>query len=354
MSEGFLTEVSRRLLVVELVLTVAFALLVTATAAAARWRERRREARCARGRDMLARAIAPEREGPDGVEALGRLPWAVQRELVLEFGGSLTGAGRARLTSLGVRAGVTARAIALCHSPFWWRRLSGARVLTALDHDCAAMRRLLHDRSAAVRAQALVWAAGRVDQQVIRELVSRLADPARLCRFTVKDSLLRLGRPAAGVLARFLSDPDRPGLADGLAVARGLAQPELLDPALALCSHESAEVRAQATAVLGVLGGERAVERLILQMDDEAAIVRAAAARALGDLGYWQASPALVRLLRDTSWPVRREGALALRRLGGPGLLSLRRALGDENPFAADMARQVLDLPDSVYHRIAS
>jgi hypothetical protein len=33
------------------------------------------------------------------------------------------------------------------------------------------------------------------------------------------------------------------------------------------------------------------------------------------------------------------------------GLLTLRRALQDGNPFAADMARQVLDLPEAVCQR---
>jgi hypothetical protein len=32
----------------------------------------------------------------------------------------------------------------------------------------------------------------------------------------------------------------------------------------------------------------------------------------------------------------------------------LRRAKHSSNPFAVDMATQVLDLPDSVFHRIAA
>jgi hypothetical protein len=185
-----------------------------------------------------------------------------------EFGGSLTGSGRAQLARLGRRAGVARRAERMAASRWWWERLAGARVLTALDLDCAVMRRLLRDRSATVRSQAYVWAAGRVDEAVIDELVSRLADPERLCRFTVQDSLLRLGRPAARALARFLENPAHPGLADALSVARGLAQPELLGPALALAHHDRADVRARAAAVLGVLGGDAAVETLEVQLAD--------------------------------------------------------------------------------------
>lgn len=352
MKESLLYQVSYYLAYLELTLTIVFVVALATSAALARWRRARHERLCTTGREVLARAIAGGTIDDAGVSTFARLPWTVQQELVHEFGGALTGSGRERLTSLGHRAGVTQRAVSMCASLWWWNRLAGARVLTALDHDAPVMRPLLRDRSAVVRAQAFVWAAGRDDEAIIDELVSRLADPARLCRFTVQDSLLRLGRPAATALRRFLADPDRPGLADALSVARGLGQPELLDPTLALAAHPQGEIRARAAAVLGVLGGERAVEALTRQLDDDAPAVRAAAARALGELGAWTSCTALLRLLGDTSWPVRRESALALRRMGGAGMLTLRRALGAENPFAADMARQVLDLPESVYLQV--
>jgi hypothetical protein len=37
---------------------------------------------------------------------------------------------------------------------------------------------------------------------------------------------------------------------------------------------------------------------------------------------------------------------LALRAVGSPGILFLRRSLSDYDAFAADMAKQVLDLPE--------
>ena len=352
MKESLLYQVSYYLVYLELTLTIVFTLALATSAALARWRRTRHDRLSSAGREVLARAIAEGTADDAGIATFARLPWTVQQELVHEFGGALTGSGRERLTALGARAGVTARAEAMCTSLWWWNRLAGARVLTALDHDAAVMRPLLRDRSAVVRAQAFVWAAGRDDDAIIDELVSRLADPARLCRFTVQDSLLRLGRPAATALCRFLSDPQRPGLVDALSVARGLGQPELLEPTLALAAHPTPEVRARSASVLGVLGGERAVGALTAQLHDDDASVRAAAARALGELGAWTACSALLRLLEDSSWPVRRESALSLRRMGGAGLLTLRRALAAENPFAADMARQVLDLPESVYVQV--
>lgn len=354
MRQALLYLVSYYLVYLEAVLTVFFAGALAVSAALARWRHQRHQAWCDTGREVLARAISRPRDSLEGIAEFARLPWTVQQELMHEFGESLTGRGRERLAAVGIRAGAATRAEAMCRSRWWWDRLAGARVLTALDHDSPAMRPLLADRSAVVRAQAFVWAAGRDDAAVIDELVSRLADPARLCRFTVQDSLLRLGRPAASALARFLSNPEHAGLADGLSVARGLAQPELLPPALALASHPDEEVRARAAGVLGVLGGAEAEGALTRQLTDRAAGVRAAAARALGDSGAWMASSHLLDLLGDPHWPVRRESALALRRLGGAGHLTLRRALQHENHFVADMARQVLDLPETVYQHVTA
>ncbi len=345
-------DVCRALLAIESVIACALTILLAVSASITRTRKARVEARLIRGRATMARVLADDRR-EDDIAALAALPESTRVALILEFAPSLAGRERARLTSIGARIGIVDRAASLCASRLWWRRLRGARLVTALDHDTPAMRPLLRDRSPAVRAQALVWAAGRVDEDIIDELVRHLVDPERLCRFTVQDSLLRLGNPAAAALARFLRSLDSAGLEDALAVAKGLAQPELLEPVIALASHHDDRVRAHAVAVLGVLGGEVAVRILTTRLHDTSPLVRAAAAHATGELGYWQASSDIARLLGDPNWPVRRESALALRRLGGAGQLSLRRALGDKNPFAADMARQVLDLPDPVYNRIA-
>jgi hypothetical protein len=44
---------------------------------------------------------------------------------------------------------------------------------------------------------------------------------------------------------------------------------------------------------------------------------------------------------------VRQRAGLALKAIGAPGIITLRQALEDPDPFARDMARQVLDLPGS-------
>jgi hypothetical protein len=351
MRQSILYLVSYYLVYLEAALVVVFSVALAISAGLARWRQTRHRSRTERGRALLADAISGRGTTSEGAEAFARLPWTVQQELLHEFGESLSGGGRRHLAALGIAAGCARRAEAMCRSWWWWDRLAGARVLTALDVDRAVMRPLLRDPSGVVRAQAFVWAAGRDDGAVIDELVSRLSDPERLCRFTVQDSLLRLGRLSAPSLARFLADPSRPGIVDGLRVARGIAVPSLLAPVTALAAHADADVRAGVAAVLGAIGGEAAQATLVVLLDDHSADVRATAARSLGEQGAWTTSSALLRMLGDTAWPVRRECALALRRMGGVGHLTLRKALAGNNAFAADMARQVLDLPESVYQQ---
>lgn len=359
-ADASLVEAGTRLLVAQLVLFACLVAGVLLAAAVGRWWRARHQRQLAEARDVLTRCLLHDAHGaPADLARLAALPWRVREALALEFGRTLRGVSVRRLSAIGARLGLVARAAAQCGSRWWWRRLQGARVLGALDHDCPPLRTLLDDPHPTVRAEVLHWAAGRADGNVIAALVERLVDPARLCRFTVRDSLLRLGPPAADALAALLARDDLvtahdPLLADALLVARGLAQPVLLDPVLVLCEHPTALVRARATSVLGAIGGDRAATMLLQRVRDEDASVREAAARAIGEIGHWDGAATLAERLADPAFPVRRESALALRRLGSVGVLVLRRARGDANPFVADMATQVLDLPESVFHRLAA
>jgi HEAT repeat protein len=115
---------------------------------------------------------------------------------------------------------------------------------------------------------------------------------------------------------------------------------------LRLSEDPIASARALAAELLGALGGAESAARLEALLHDENAAARAAAATAVATLAHWRAAPALAALLRDPAWDVRRAAGLALRALGAPGAILLRRAKDDADPFASDMARQVLDLPD--------
>jgi HEAT repeat protein len=130
-----------------------------------------------------------------------------------------------------------------------------------------------------------------------------------------------------------------------LDVATRLADTRFLPAALSLSQDEDPVVRARAVRLIGAIGGTEGVAALQAGLGDADAGVRAGAAHALGRLAHWPAAALVAPLLRDQHWGVRREAALALRDMGAPGKLFLRRALSDPDRFAADMARQILDLP---------
>jgi HEAT repeat protein len=130
-------------------------------------------------------------------------------------------------------------------------------------------------------------------------------------------------------------------------VAESVAEPRFLTSALRLSQDDKIGVRSAAAKLLGAIAGAEAAARLVEMLADSDSHVRAAAASGLGRMHYWQAGSQLAERLRDERWRVRREAGLALRAIGAPGTLFLRRALKSDDRFAADMAQQVLDLPEA-------
>lgn len=311
-------------------------------------RERRRRSapRLERGRRLL-HGVA---EGADPAEAVALLrgwPLRLRVRLLTELSRSLAGGSRGALRALARETGVTRHAVSVTRSPLWWRRLHGARLLTTLGGSEETMLPLLGDSDPAVRAQAAEWAAEHPTPRVIHALLEMLADPNVLCRFTVQDSLLRLGGAVAEPLAGFLGSHCGAVAAAALEVAGAVPDPRLLSPALALCGDSHPTTRARAATLLGSLGGPEAAAAVATLLADPAPEVRVAAAQATAALGNWQGAAAVSRLLRDPVWDVRRAAGLALHAMGNPGRLLLGRFREDADRFAADMARQVLDLPQT-------
>lgn len=300
--------------------------------------------RLRRGRAALRGVARGEPPGPAEMEVLRGLPWALRTRLLVELSSSLSGSSGAALNTLGRELGVVKRAEVMTRSLRWPRRLRGARILTGLGGSEATMLPLFGDRHPAVRAQAADWAAHHPSPRVVRALLECMADRGTASGFAVQDSLLRLGMTATGPMAEFLAQRSGPAAASALELAAALPHAGLQGPALALCSDPHPPTRARALRLLAAVGGSEtsAIARTLLEDPD--AEVRAAAATALGRTGDWASAPAVARCLRDPSWEVRAAAGLALRALGGPGLLLLRRYRDDPDPFAADMARQTLDV----------
>ncbi|HEY0153691.1 MAG TPA: HEAT repeat domain-containing protein [Longimicrobium sp.] len=341
----------RLLRVTLVVLAVLFAASVAGIVFHGVWlkvRRRRRGALLAEGRAVMAGvATAPTLE-PEAVRRLRALPPGVQSQLLVELTRNLGGSVRERVGVLARELGLLDRARRLTRNRWWWRRLRGLRLLTAFGGDEAeSVLPLFHDPHPAVRAQAAEWAGDHPSDEAVRALLEMLADPATLCRFAVQDSILRVGLPAAEPLAAHLGAASGRAAAPALEVAASLAQPSFAEPALRLCRDPDPEVRARAATVVGAVQPPECDAVLAGLLADADPGVRAAAAAALGRIGHWPSAPAVARLLRDPVFPVRRAAGLALRVLGSPGMLLLGRYRADADPFAADMARQVLDLPDA-------
>lgn len=281
-------------------------------------------------------------------EALARVPVRLQVALVAQLVGPLGATERRRVAAAAEVAGLVGRAEGWCASRHWWRRLHGVRLLALLGCGAGVVPGLLGDPNTDVRAEAAAWAAGSHEPEVIERLLDLLEDTESLCRFTVKDSLLRLGVPVVEPLSRRLPTLEGRALREALTVAAALADPRLLAAALPFTESPDPLVRALAIDVIGGLGGEAGTLRLLEHLSDGEPGPRAAAARGLGHLGHWPAATRLTPLLRDPAWDVRRAAAVALRGLGASGTLALRGALADADHFAADMARQVLEIPPSV------
>jgi hypothetical protein len=281
------------------------------------------------------------------VTAARALPFDCRITVLADLAPTLRGLQRERLEGVAREAGVLAAAAGWAESRRWWRRLQAARLHTLLGGGEGAIEVLLRDPSWEVRAEAAQWGALHPTDAVVEQLLAMLADPRPLPRFAAKDALRRIGRPLISPLIDLLGRASGSEAAAALEVATAVATPAILPAAVRLSHDELAETRARSAVLLGVLGGEAAIGTLLALLHDPDPAPRAAAADALGRLGHWPAVAELTGRLRDQEWEVRRNAALALRSLGSPGLLLLRRALADDDRFAADVARQVLDLPDA-------
>jgi hypothetical protein len=301
----------------------------------------------AHARLSLARLVNRGTINVEDMQVLRQLSRDVQVMVFLEISSNVSGAGKDRLRFLAHELSLLDGARALCESRYWNRRLRGARLLSRLDIPDPLVENLLADPHPAVRAQAAEWAASHPSPAVITTLLEMLADPATQARFAVQDALLRMGTVVAEPLIDYLETHSGSPAESGLRVAEALAAPGFIPAALRLSASNDVSVRLAAANLLGAIGGAQCAERLIAMLNDSQSPVRAAAARGLGRMRYWQGAAQLADMMHDRTWRVRRESALALRSIGAPGVLFLRRALKGNDPFAADMAQLIMDLPEA-------
>lgn len=279
------------------------------------------------------------------VAAFLRLPPALQPGFLVQVEPQLTSDARQAIrNSLWAK-----RAPALCRAPWWPLRLWGLRLCQMYGIRPQGLEARLNDPSPNLRAQALRLLSQDPGEADFALLLARLNDPVRMCRMVAEEVVIGLGQKAVQPLAALLDCASGFAAVGGLRVACRLPDPRFMAAALKHTEDPLAVVRNLAAHLLGHLGGKEAADRLCRLLMDQEASVRQAAVMALCRMNQWQAAAGIAERLSDPAWNVRRAAAIGLRQLGGPGQLFLTKALSGTDAFAADMARQVLDLPAAAF-----
>lgn len=335
------------LLILEIEGTALVAALATIFGYAtwSRRHDRLRARRLATGRGVIASHLESKGIPPDKMALLHAMPRGDQVRLFFEIAPSIGEGERAWLNGVAGQLGLLDAAESWTRAAQWWRRLSGARLLTLLDADPAVMHPLFTDGNPQVRAQIAQYVAQHPTPDGIDALIRMLADANALCRFAAKDALMRLGGAASPTLIARLRSPADPQTVPMLEVACATATHAYMPAAVAHVDDARPEVRVLVARVLRGIGGPAAADYLVRLAKDPAPPVRVVAVEALGYLNHWVASPAIAGLLDDPVSRVRLAAALALDQLGPAGELLLRRARNKGSEVAAAAASRILDDP---------
>jgi len=335
-------EVVLQVLSLEAMLIVLTLLIVFGHAVWYRYYSARRDVLLEQGRDALVAVLA----SGDVDRLPGVLVTMPRRELIrllTDIAPSIGGPHRDMIVQLAARLGLTEAATRWLRSPFWWRRLQGARLLTLVGRDAGTLAGLATDRHALVRAQwaeALGWHRFPGGAEA---LIPLLADESGHVRYTARESLMLLGPAAKPAIVHALERESPPDLLVLLEVAAAIASVDALAVGLRHSRSDNPQVRVRAARLLRAIGAADAAARLVELLEDPSAMVRAAAATAIGSIAHWPGALALSRRLDDPDWEVRTMSSVALQRLGAPGELLLRRARDAGTGPGAEVARQVLE-----------
>ncbi len=224
----------------------------------------------------------------------------------------------------------------------WRKRVQAAQLHYLVTHPDFDRTPLLTDKHPLVRARSVETLTTEQAEEHVEMVASLLNDPTMSVRLAAKNALLRAGSAAIEPLLKLLSEGgDQVG--EAMDVAAYLPDARLVEALKRYATSKNQAHRQMAARSLGTGTGVGAVEILHLLLDDEAADVRVAAILALRRLEAYESVVAIGRVLSDSSFKVRRQAGHALDELGAAGQLVLRQTLHATDPFARDMARQVLD-----------
>lgn len=309
---------------------------------------------------LLAVLVMDSDSEAQAVQAqIGRLPkralFAVLQELSADFDGQ----ARVRLERVVRARGLDRHIDVMSRSQRWRHRIQAANLQHLASGNVELWQRLVSDRHPLVRARSIASLNHEQRHQAQVTLIESLTDPHPAVRLAAKGALLRLGDGLVPIVLALL---ERPPEAEALTPDQPASPLDLLLAALELACHSGDSrfgaalmaltmsdrpvIREAAATALARSGADplddlrQCLEQLL---EDPEAGVRAAAVHALSGLNSTLSVAVIGRCLSDSAWTVRRASGLALEQLGPAGALLLRHHLEDEDPFARDMARKVLD-----------
>ena len=230
----------------------------------------------------------------------------------------------------------------LSRSRKWRKRMRASQLLHLLPASSSVQRTLLRDPHPMVRAYAVAGLTSDALHRWYDLVLVALDAPERPVHQAAQSALIRSEPQSLHLLEAYLADQSRAGTQRALEVASRIPDPGVQAMLNARLGAADASTRVLVARGLGLSATRAAGQILGILLTDDSEAVRAQAAISTGYIGATSHAPTLGALLGDRSWDVRRSAGLALDQLGPVGTLVLRRSLTAEDPFARDMARQVL------------
>ena len=316
------------------------------------WHKRRRKSQRDEAMRILTESTFLDHDGAaEALRELRGVPskviWNLALTVPLHFDDHLS----RRILHIIGGTGARRRIERLARSPFWFRRVQAARLAHVLpDHERPAVDRLLTDSSASVQSATIESFGSDQVAQHATAILKHLGHPNQSVRFTAQQALLRGDGRLTEPLRDWLADATGEAAQFGLEVAANLNDPRLVHAISEFSTSLDPTVRrlvARATPA-GLQQAHLGFFEALL--DDADPLVRATAIDSSVKINADWLLPRVADALTDKSWRVRRTAGRALADSGSLGDLFLRAALDSPDPFAADTARQFLEMRGRIEH----
>ncbi len=271
-----------------------------------------------------------------------KLPRRTLLAVIQSLAVDLTGEAYERLRRLAQASGIQRFVVRRSTSRRWRLRVQAAQLQYLVVDPNYDRGLLLKDRHPLVRARAIESLSPAEGEAHLKQILHLLGDPALAVRISAQQKLLDVGAAAIPDLIRHLRT-NHTHVLEVLELAANLADPRLTDT---LDEHASSADPAMRLLTARALGNGAAslvapiLERLVGDVEED---IRSVAIASLGKIGDPASATLIGPYLSDRAWSVRRASGLALDQLGSTGRLILRQHLESPDPFARDMARQILD-----------